>query len=861
MEISGIAPDSGIVGTEVVITGSGFVPKKTENIITFDGTPAQVFETSSNQLTTKVPVGATSGPVQVEVVNIRSEKNNRKVTGPAFIVISDQSEPEELSITKITPSSGPPNTEVTIMGCGFSKDPSKNTVRFNETLAEVISVTDSTSTSENPACLDELVTVVPPGTKTGPVQVSTNGAIVTGSIFTVTNSEEEVPIIQSFSPASGPPGTKVKITGDNFSSDPADVQLAFGGVDAPILEAKDDLLMGRVPENAKDGPVTVTIDGLTVISDAYFNVKTTSDGGNGDDDNNQPPPSISGISPNSGPTGTQVTISGSNFSDTDSENSVTFNGSNATINSATTTKIIAVVPDGATTGPVKVTTNGQTAAGPDFTVKQPAPVIDAINPTSGPVSTEVTIEGENFSSTVSDNTITFNGTQAVINTANTTEITTSVPDGATTGPIEVRTNGKTATGPTFSVIPDDGDPQFPIVGSEATLTTGTHGVCLGCGFTNERNIVDESLNNFAQINIGANIAGSAFARVESNGTIPGGGDAGFVVKRQGELLGLDLLDQITLTTYRDGNKQESATGTSLLNLAVISGTGDHFFISFNTSTTFDAIEITFGGLANISSSYEVYAAYGGRRAELPVTPTISSISPERGSIGTEVIISGTHFSPSATANTVTFNGTQATVTSASATQLTTTVPEGAKTGPVEVTVNGATATGPDFTLEPVPLTGNTLTVESDIKGICLGCNTSGDNNIIDGDYDNFASVELRVGIAASGLIRVSSQSILRSGGSTGFVVARSGGLLDVQLLNGITVTTLLKGSEQEHVSGSNLLLLDLLSGSSTNRKFIGFKTGKDFDEIQIEFDGGVLSADVTFEVYTVYDDFFQTRAN
>jgi hypothetical protein len=81
-------------------------------------------------------------------------------------------------------------------------------------------------------------------------------------------------------------------------------------------------------------------------------------------------PTITSFSPTSGPVGSSVTITGTNFT---GATSVTFNGVSATfiVNSAGT-KITATVPTGATTGPISVTTAGGTATTTsNFTVTTP----------------------------------------------------------------------------------------------------------------------------------------------------------------------------------------------------------------------------------------------------------------------------------------------------------------------------------------------------------------------------------------------------------------------------------------------------------------------------------------------------------
>ena len=91
------------------------------------------------------------------------------------------------------------------------------------------------------------------------------------------------------------------------------------------------------------------------------NLKVTASGG-------AQPPSISSI-PVSGTIGTSIVIMGSNFS---GATTVTFNGANASFTVDLATQITAVVPAGATTGLIAVTTPGGTAtSAADFTPLSP----------------------------------------------------------------------------------------------------------------------------------------------------------------------------------------------------------------------------------------------------------------------------------------------------------------------------------------------------------------------------------------------------------------------------------------------------------------------------------------------------------
>jgi hypothetical protein len=69
-------------------------------------------------------------------------------------------------------------------------------------------------------------------------------------------------------------------------------------------------------------------------------------------------------------------------------------------------------------------------------------------------------------------------------------------------------------------------------------------------------------------------------------------------------------------------------------------------------------------------------------------PTISSFSPQAAAVGAIVTINGTNFNSGATGNTVFFGATKGTVTSASSTQITATGPVGASYQPISVTNTG-----------------------------------------------------------------------------------------------------------------------------------------------------------------------------
>ncbi|GLH67231.1 IPT/TIG domain-containing protein [Geothrix edaphica] len=153
-------------------------------------------------------------------------------------------------------------------------------------------------------------------------------------------------------------------------------------------------------------------------------------------------PAISAVNPGHGSPGTAVVLTGTNLL---GATAVTFNGNPAFAFTATSaTEIDAVVPGGATTGPIRITTPGGSAASPAFTV-DPAlpPTITSFTPANLRVGTQVTLTGTHF---VGATQVQFNGLNAASFTvASDTEIRATAPTGLTAGSISVATPGGTAT--------------------------------------------------------------------------------------------------------------------------------------------------------------------------------------------------------------------------------------------------------------------------------------------------------------------------------------------------------------------------------------------------------------------------------
>jgi hypothetical protein len=323
--VTGLSPTSGPIGTNLAITGAGFNSGTT---VTFKGgaKATSVTHTSSTQLTAKVPNAAVTGPITL--------KNTATPVGSVASVCSYTVKP---SITNFTPTSGITGSTVTINGGGFK--PTAH-VKFGTKVAKI---TSSTAT--------QIKAVVPNGAISAPITVTTPAGTATSSTsFNPTLS------VKSFTPTSGPTGTIVTINGIGFNSTSA---VKFHGVAATtVTHTSSTVLKAKVPATATTGPITVTNTAApigTVSSATNYTVTP------------HLAPTITSFTPTSGPVGTSVTITGTNFS---GASSVKFGGVGAPVHHVVSaTQITATVPAGAVTGPISVTTAAGTGtSSTNFTV-------------------------------------------------------------------------------------------------------------------------------------------------------------------------------------------------------------------------------------------------------------------------------------------------------------------------------------------------------------------------------------------------------------------------------------------------------------------------------------------------------------
>ncbi|MEW6302149.1 MAG: choice-of-anchor D domain-containing protein [Verrucomicrobiota bacterium] len=100
-----------------------------------------------------------------------------------------------------------------------------------------------------------------------------------------------------------------------------------------------------------------------------------------------------------------------------------------------------------------------------------APTISSLSATTGtPGTTSININGTGFDGTPANNTVFFGATRASITAASTTQLTVTVPDGATYGLVSVAVNGASAFSPT-EFLPTFSGSGSPTFGSRVNFDT------------------------------------------------------------------------------------------------------------------------------------------------------------------------------------------------------------------------------------------------------------------------------------------------------------------------------------------------------------------------------------------------------
>src|SRR5439155_26775406 len=183
--------------------------------------------------------------------------------------------------------------------------------------------------------------------------------------------------------------------GKNFGGTKGSSTVTFAGVTASTTSWGSTSIVAVVPSGLANGAASVVVTvGGTASNSVTFTVAN--------------PIVISSLLPTSGPSGTSVTITGSNFGATKGSSTVKFGTVLASTTSWSNTSIVAVVPNGivASTIGVVVTVNSTASNSKNFTVTNPFITNVSVNSVlmnSAPENQLITINGSGFGATQGTN--------------------------------------------------------------------------------------------------------------------------------------------------------------------------------------------------------------------------------------------------------------------------------------------------------------------------------------------------------------------------------------------------------------------------------------------------------------------------
>jgi YD repeat-containing protein len=383
----------------------------------------------------------------------------------------------------------------------------------------------------------------------------------------------------------------------------------------------------------------------------------------------------------------------------------------------------------------------------DSTVSVPpvtpvAPELSDFSPVVGAPGTVVTLEGIHFGAVQGSSTVTFNGTAAVPTVWESARIVVPVPAGAATGPVVITTSAGASNAFTFTVsVPGT-------LSGTVTSTSTAQGIGAAVAQLSRSGVVQGTRMTEADgtYSFGTLPSGSYALHVSAAGyltalradVVVGGGVAtsidvalgapGTLNGRVTQIDGMTGIPGASIRLASDAGDRAAlsdATGSYTITDLVAgsyrveasaggysSGVQSGVVVSAGATASAD-FTLGTSGAATIQYSYDEegrlvavtdhngdMARFGYDRVGNVLSIdrlsagglAIVDFSPDRGAVGATVTLSGAGFSPLPAQNAVSFNGTAAAVIFSSPTSLVTTVPAGALTGPIGITVGGHSGT-------------------------------------------------------------------------------------------------------------------------------------------------------------------------
>jgi gliding motility-associated-like protein len=547
--------------------------------------------------------------------------------------------------------------------------------------------------------------------------------------------------ITSFTPASGPIGTTITITGTNFSTTIANNIVFFGATRATVTSATATQLTVTVPAGATYQPISVLVNGLTAFSAKPFNVTVCSVPGI--TSGSFATPVNFGTGASSGPVSISVgDLDGDGKADLIVANrfantvSVLRNTSSAPgtisyapkIDLATGSEPVSITfgdLDGDGRGDLAVAVFGEaivsvyrnTSSGPGTISFAPKQDFSTGAPGAGPFSVALSDVDKDGKVDLAVANYLSNQASVLLNTSSglgniSFAARVDFPTGAGAGSYSIFVGDIDLDGKD-DLVTSNANNNSVSVFRNTSSGVGNISYATSVNFstgTTPRSVSLADLDGDNKLDLAVTAENpdivSIFRNISSAGSISFAARQDFSTDTNPWFVAIGDLDG-------DGKPDLATANEGGVNISVLhntsTGVGN---VSFSAKVDFSGggglVAMSLGDFDNDGKSEMVAAEFNGDvvsvfRNIIPTTPpTITSFSPTSGNIGTTVTINGTNFDTTPTNNTVLFNGTAAVVTASTATSLTTTVPTSAITGKISVTVGCNTeVSADDFTVSTI----------------------------------------------------------------------------------------------------------------------------------------------------------------
>ena len=234
---------------------------------------------------------------------------------------------------------------------------------------------------------------------------------------------------------------------------------------------------------------------------------------------------LTAFSPTSGAPGTQVTLQGTGFSATPGSNAVSFNGTSASVVSASANKLVVQVPSAATTGQISVTVGSNTVnSGKSFEV-QAAPTITSFTPANVNVGATVTVSGTNLNPIAGNTQVTVGTSVVPVSSISGTSVSLTASYGS--GFIRVRTPfGQATSASPLVVVPAS-------VGSANVVATAS--LASGGG---AQNLTVSQASKYGLFTVEATAGQFLSVQLTSLSTTPGNSSIGYqIISPKSEVVG------------------------------------------------------------------------------------------------------------------------------------------------------------------------------------------------------------------------------------------------------------------------------------------------------------------------------------